>query len=136
MGCGIHIILERRYPDSEWVGVWSSDVGPGKLRAKIARRDYGFFQRFGVRGYRDDVTAIYPRNLPRDVSRFSWLQYMLCPTDYHSASHATLDEFCAAWLAENPNDAEVRAEHATYDLFGIFGDEDEGEHRVVFWFDN
>lgn len=136
MGCDIHIVLERKQVDTEWYGVWSSDIGPGR-RAKIAQRDYGFFARFGVRGRPEDGSSvIYPRNLPRDVSRLSWLQYMRCPTDYHSASHATLAEFCGAWASENPNDPDVRQDHAIYDLLGIGGEEDEGEHRVVFWFDN
>lgn len=136
MGCDIHIVLERRYPgDNDWHGVWCSDIGPNRS-ARIARRDYAFFSRFGVRGRPEDGHIIYPRNLPRDVSRLSWLQFMRAPTDFHSASHATLKEFCDAWIAENPTDENVRPAHAAYDLFGLFGDDGEGEHRVVFWFDN
>lgn len=134
MGCDIHIVMERR-EGSEWVGIWSSDVGPRKDgRALIARRDYGFFSRFAVRGSTGDV--IYPRNIPKDVSRLAWLQYMKAPTDNHSASHASIEEFCDAWMAANSEHPGVRPEFAPYDLLGLFGDEDEGEHRVVFWFDN
>lgn len=134
MGCDIHIVMERR-EGSEWVGIWSSDAGPHKHgRAMIAQRDYAFFSQFAVRGSAGNT--IYPRNIPKDVSRLAWLQYMKAPTDFHSASHASIKEFCDAWLAVNEGHADVRPEFASYDLLGIFGDEDEGEHRVVFWFDN
>jgi hypothetical protein len=135
MGCDIHIVLERRHGD-EWLGIWSSDCGPRKDgRALVARRNYAFFAKLGVRGA-SGTTKIWPRNVPVDVSRLAWLQYMKAPTDYHSASYATIDEFCSAWLEANPDSDQVRPQHASYDLLGFFGDEDEGEHRLVFWFDN
>ena len=137
MGCDIHMVLEGKFPgDSDWVGIVAYDRLPGS-RLKFSQRDYGLFQRFGVRGYREDVATIYPRNLPRDVSPLAWRMYMLCPTDYHSASHCTLREFADAWRAENPDDATVRSEHVIYDLFGLWeGEEGEPEYRLVFWFDN
>ncbi len=135
MGCDIHIVMERHEPETgEWVGIWSSDNGPWG-RTKVAQRDYGFFAQFAVRG-RAEQGVIWPRNLPKTVSRLAWLQYMRCPTDYHSASHASVDEFCQAWLAANPNDEKVRREHVAYDLLGLSLDEDDPEHRLVFWFDN
>lgn len=136
MGCDIHIVLERKVSDSEWLGVWSSDVGPRKNgRAPIAMRDYAFFAEIAqVRG--SSESGIYPRNLPVDVSRLAWLQYMRCPTDYHSASHMTVDEFTSAWFRANPDSKEMRREHAAYDLLGLWEDEGDPEHRVVFWFDN
>lgn len=137
MGCDIHIVLERRKRGSlEWIGVWASDEVPIKGRSKIAKRNYGLFSRFGVRGQREDYReVIYPRNIPEDVSRLAWTQYMRSPTDYHSASYATPEEFVAAWVKENPNDPDVRPEHALYDLLQLDTDYD-GEHRLVFWFDN
>jgi len=139
MGCDIHIVLERRKRDSgEWIGQWCSDNLPDRWgRPKCARRDYGLFSRFGVRGPRDDGNAIYPRNIPEDVSRLAWSLYMLSPTDHHSASYCSLEEFIEAWRAENPNDAEVRKDWAHYDLFGVDLDWPENaEYRLVFWFDN
>jgi len=136
MGCDIHMVMERRKQnEAEWVGAWSSDAMPGG-RPGFARRDYGLFQRFGVRGYRDDCKIVYPRNIPEDVSRLAWSEYMRCPTDYHSASHCTPTEFAEAWLAENPDDNGVRAEFALYDMFGIESGEERYEYRLVFWFDN
>lgn len=137
MGCDIHMVLERRDAATEWLGIWSSDVTPGiKGRTKVGQRDYGFFAEVAqVRGRSD--TGLYPRNLPRDVSRLAWLQYMSAPSDYHSASHLSLDEFTAAYLRANPDDPEVRANFAAYDLFDIDAEWPEGcEYRVVFWFDN
>ena len=97
-------------------------------------RDYEFFSRFGVRG--SDEKTIYPRNLPKNVSRLAWFQYMRCPTDYHSASHATPDEFIAAWRSANPDNEVIRKGHELYDLLGLWMDEDDPPHRLVFWFDN
>ncbi len=135
MGCDIHIVMERRLPSFEWVGLWSSDEPPGG-RPKFAQRDYGLFQRFGVRGHRVGG-VIYPRNVPIDVSRLAWLQYMRSPTDHHSASHCTPQEFADAWLAENPDQNIVRPDHALYDLFGLDTSyPEDAEYRLVFWFDN
>ena len=137
MGCDIHMVLEAKFPgDNDWVGMVAYDHLPGQ-RPKISDRDYGVFQRFGVRGRTEGAKVIYPRNLPRDVSSLAWKMYMCCPEDYHSVSHCTLREFADAWLAENPNDETVRAEHAIWDLFGVSDvDADAPEYRLVFWFDN
>jgi hypothetical protein len=137
MGCDIHIVLERRRAGSpEWVGLWSTDTIPGD-RPFFAQRDYGLFSRFGVRGHRDDGKVIYPRNVPEDVSRLAWTQYMRAPTDYHSPSWTTLTEFAEAWLDENSQMSKVRREHALWDMFRIDGSWPEGvEYRLVFWFDN
>ncbi|MEM1151827.1 MAG: hypothetical protein AAGI03_14980 [Pseudomonadota bacterium] len=138
MGCDIHIVLESRKPgSSEWIGHWCTDNLPTRRRPRIADRDYAFFQRFAVRGTSESGKVIYPRNLPEDLSRLAWSLYMLRPTDHHSASHCTPMEFAEAWLEENPNQDEIRAEFAFWDMFGI--DEEwppETEYRLVFWFDN
>ena len=139
MGCDIHIVLERRREGSDrWIGEFTSDnfkcVGKN-LEAR--NRDYGFFHRIaGVRGWGDnDKVDHYPKNLPRDVSDLAWDQYMTRPTDYHTPSHLTAEEFTAAYLAENPNSQTIRNDYAAYDLLGIDPD-DKCEYRVVFWFDN
>ena len=137
MGCDIHIVAERRKAKSaEWIGIWTTDTMPGKARPLFAQRDYGLFQRFGVRGRSESGKVIYPRNIPEDVSRLAWTQYMRCPEDHHSASHCTPQEFADAWLAENPNAEGIRADHAVYDLLGIDSYPDGFEYRLVFWFDN
>lgn len=135
MGCDIHIVLERRTsgkPWEDWIGVMATDYHPG-ARLPVAQRDYNFFAEVAnVRGETSDFRN-YPRNLPADVSRLAWQQYMKAPTDYHSPSHMPLDEFCATYVKINPEKA--RAEHAAYDLFGVYGDEGF-DYRVCFWFDN
>ena len=134
MGCDIHLVLECKFDgDSSWTGVWSSDRMPGS-RTLAANRDYGLFSRFAVRGP-SGGPVIYPRNIPRDVSELSWKLYMLAPTDHHSASHCTIEEFTSAYLAEHPASDAVREKYASYDLFGVFGEDGE-EYRLVFWFDN
>lgn len=136
MGCDIHIVVERKLKgSSEWTGIWSSDDGPCR-RAHVAQRDYGFFAEVAsVRG--ESSKSLYPRNLPVDVSRLAWLRYMQSPTDHHSASHMSVQDFVAAWLRANKEPKEVRPDFAAYDLLGIDADWPEGaEYRVVFWFDN
>lgn len=133
MGCDIHVVLERRKRDStEWIGVWASDELPGG-RPRVCRRDYDFFGHFNVRS--TVQTPIYPRNIPEDVSRLAWAQYMQAPTDHHSPSYATPQEFVERWLLANPDDQEVRRDCALWDLLRLDTDFD-GDHRVVFWFDN
>ena len=135
MGCDIHIVMECKWDgDSSWTGAWSSDCMAGG-RPLAASRDYGLFSRFGVRGPSDKPT-IYPRNIPRDVSDLAWKLYMDAPTDHHSASHCSLEEFCSAYLGENPESKTVRKEFAAYDLFGVFSGDDRRQYRLVFWFDN
>jgi hypothetical protein len=131
MGCDIHLVVERRRkPTEKWVGIFSSDHSVG-VRPKIAQRDYDFFAEVAnVRGSGPN----YPRNVPEDISVLAWQGYMSSPTDHHSASHMSASEFCQIYLKVNP-DAGL-AEQAAYDLLGIWGDDGEAEHRVVFWFDN
>jgi hypothetical protein len=135
MGCDIHIVVERRKserPTDEWIGFIATDYHPG-CRLPVAARDYNFFAEVAnVRG-NTSTHKNYPRNLPEDVSDLAWQQYMRAPTDYHSPSNMPLDEFCENYVKINPEKA--RAEHTSYDLFGIYGDEGF-EYRVVFWFDN
>lgn len=137
MGCDIHMVLERRLPEREWIGLWSSDEFPGRDRPMIARRDYDFFAEVaGVRGH--GSSSSYPRNLPEDVSRLSWVQYMRAPTDHHSVSHLSAADFVATYKRVNPEGRHgYRPEFALYDLLGIDAEWPEGaEYRVVFWFDN
>lgn len=139
MGCDIHIVLETRKrrtetePAGPWIGVWCSDRMPDG-RAPVARRDYDFFAAVaGVRGRPDDFRN-YPKNLPEDVSALAWREYMRAPTDHHSASHMTAEEFVSVYRAVNPVPDES-AGRSHYLLLGNDWDEDE-DRRVVFWFDN
>ena len=126
MGCDIHTVIEENV-DGRWIGVCASDRM--KVRPVYAQRDYSFFGSIAnVRGSGSN----YPQNLPRDVSDLAWHLYMRSPTDHHSVSHMSLDKFCDIHNAGRPN--ESRAEYAVEDLTGIY--KDEGEHRIVFWFDN
>lgn len=133
MGCDIHIVLERRLPGKEWVGLYATDYHPGG-RLSVAKRDYEFFAEIAsVRG--SSKSSRYPKNVPEDLSELAWTEYMRCPTDHHSASHASLADFCDVYLSVNPNAG--RKEFAAHDLFGVDSDWPENaEYRVVFWFDN
>lgn len=138
MGCDIHMVLERRLPGKQWIGLWSSDEFPDRRvgRPMIARRDYGFFAEVaGVRGRFD--TTIWPRNLPEDVSPLAWAQYMRAPTVHHTPSYLTAQDFVAAYQRANPEGRDYRPEWALSDLLGVDLDWPKGaEYRVVFWFDN
>lgn len=127
MGCDIHTVIEENV-DGHWIGVVASDRTAG--RPIYAQRDYDFFAYIAnVRGNGPN----YPQNLPRDVSSLAWHLYMLAPTDYHNPSFMDLDAFCNAHHKVNPTMS--REDYATYDLTNISPEED-GEFRVVFWFDN
>jgi hypothetical protein len=132
MGCDIHIVVERRRKAGEpWMGLYTTDRLPGG-RPKIAQRDYDFFGAVAGVRCRPEGFSNYPRNVPEDISQLAWQEYMRCPTDHHSASHMSAAEFCAIHHKVNPQIS--REEWAMADLLGIDGD--DGEHRVVFWFDN
>lgn len=138
MGCDIHIVLEKKEPDTEWVGVYCTDELPGP-RIEIAQRDYRFFAEIAqVRGEGKGEEKHYARNLPRDVSRLAWLSYMRAPMDYHHASYMSVDDFVKAWLFCNKgNIEEAKLEWAANELLGpLIGEEYGCEFRVVFWFDN
>lgn len=132
MGCDIHIVLERRRrPGEPWVGLYATDKLPGG-HPEIARRDYDFFGAVARVRRQPEGFSNYPQNVPEDVSQLAWQLYMRSPTDHHSASHMTAAEFCAIHHKVNPQAS--REEWAASDLLGVDGD--DGEHRVVFWFDN
>jgi len=127
MGCDIHTVIEEKVK-GKWIGVVASDR---MLKRPIyAQRDYQFFGAIAnvrVEGSR------HPKNVPVDVSDLSWHLYMRHPTDHHSASYMSIEEFCIAHNKCRPDSS--RLENCVVDLTGIsLGD---GEHfRVVFWFDN
>ncbi len=103
----------------------------------VAQRDYSFFAELAsVRGssHRNN----YPRNLPVDMSTLTKRMFWQAPTDYHSASFMSVDEFSECWMRVNKNsDRGIRSEFIGYDLLGIdHEDENKFEHRIVFWFDN
>ena len=126
MACDIHTVIEEKV-DGKWIGVAASDRM--KTRPIYAQRDYSFFGAVAnVRGGGSN----YPQNIPRDVSDLAWHLYMCSPTDHHSASHMSLEKFCGIHNVQRPDAS--RAEWAVEDLTGI--DKEEGDHRVVFWFDN
>ena len=137
MGCDIHIVLERRREGSNrWIGEFTSDNWVIGRNLYARQRDYGFFGRLaGVRSSPQGGPRHYPKNLPRDVSELAWDSYIQYPTDHHSVSHLSIEDFCAAFLAENPNHKHVREDSIMGDLLGVYKDSN-CEYRVVFWFDN
>lgn len=127
MGCDIHTVIEEKV-GGRWIGVAASDRMA--KRPLYGQRDYSFF---GAIANVRERGENYPKNLPRDVSELAWHLYMRAPTDYHSASHMSLEEFCAIHNRLNPK--ESRLEYAVEDLTGLYNEESE-QYRVVFWFDN
>lgn len=142
MGCDIHIVVERKIADGEWIGIWCSHTSPNIGYNRPNRRNYQFFAEVaGVRGRPEKNKKSRPRFIPKDISALAWEELMACPTDYHSHSHMSLKEFCEHWVTANPEKegygSEIRKDHVEYDLFGIDYDWPENaQYRVVFWFDN
>lgn len=148
MGCDIHIVVERRLKGrTKWVGLYSSDAAYQIIRKNMiaARRDYGFFADLAsVRG--QSSLSQYPQNLPEDMSDLTREQFWRSPTDYHSASHMTIDQFTKTWMHSNQKldeqwrSKDIRSDYAAYDLLGVspddFDDDKRPDYRVVFWFDN
>lgn len=127
MGCDIHTVIEKKVKD-KWIGVAASDCA--KDHPIYAYRDYDFFADIAnVRGR----GRHYPKNLPEDVSDLAWHLYMRAPTDHHSPSFMSIEQFCQLHHEHNPSKS--RAEYFVGDLTGLWPDED-GPYRVVFWFDN
>lgn len=133
MGCDIHIVIERkRKDDQKWTGLLSTDQL--HERPVYAQRDYDFFAEVAnVRGR--TTRGNYPKNIPENVSELAWQEIMSCPTDYHSASYMSVQEFCALHNEIRPECS--REGTAVYDLLGLDLSWPEGaDYRVVFWFDN
>ena len=128
MGCDIHTVIEERV-GGKWIGVVASDRM--QKRPIYAQRDYEFFGAVASVRERGDK---YPVGFPYDVSDLSWYLFSKVPTDYHSASHMSVEEFCAIHHRVNPEAS--RTEYAVHDLMGLWGADDGAEFRVVFWFDN
>ncbi|GJM01925.1 MAG: hypothetical protein DHS20C08_04260 [Rhodomicrobium sp.] len=138
MGCDIHIVLEKKVHETEWLGLYCTDDLPSR-RPVFAQRNYDFFAALAnVRGRGDN----YPRGLPSDISRLAWLKFSECPTDNHSSSNMALSEFIEIWktsiFEKEPfysDELGIRANYIEYDLFQLHAEPDD-QYRVVFWFDN
>lgn len=149
MGCDIHYVLERRVkerPWEGWTGLYSSDALPTRPLAK--QRDYAFFGEVAsVRGERSPL-GFFPRNLPKDVSKLAWDEYMSAPLDHHSVSHLSARDFANAWWRvqklgdrkpKNHWGADITEKNVVEALLGPWDFYEENckhEYRVVFWFDN
>lgn len=127
MGCDIHTVIEEKVGD-RWIGVVASDRMA--KRPIYAQRDYNFF---GAIANVRVGGGKYPIGLPYDLSDLSWYLFSKYPTDHHSASHMSADEFCDIHHKVNPEMS--RAEYGINDLMGLYGEEG-AEFRIVFWFDN
>lgn len=154
MGTDIHFTVEHRTADfPTWIGVYSTTVTPNFPMADIdgnakfnrwplyKDRNYSFFAALaGVRG-----PGPAPKGVPEDASALTRREVAAWDVDVHSHSHLSLQEFVGTWLQVcNPD---LFAEHSKEMLdgagpitptlskyMGVW--EDEGDFRVVFWFDN
>lgn len=154
MGTDIHFTVENKTADAPtWIGVYSTSVTPNfplvdvdgnakfNRRALYKDRNYNFFAALaGVRG-----PGPASKGVPEDASALTRREVAVWGVDGHSHSHLSLQEFVGTWLQVcNP---ELFAAHAKEMLdgagpitptlskyMGVWGD--EGDFRVVFWFDN
>ena len=123
MGCDIHIAVEKKVGD-KWV-----------MRDRLhytkpsTNRNYPRFAALaGVRGDGPD-----PRGLPEDIGESTRLYRDEWGSDGHSDSWLPLKEACRAWLETDWQPDDFARKYPECHYFDV---EDQGEYRVVFWFDN
>lgn len=154
MGTDIHFTVEHKTADSPtWIGVYSTSMTPNfpladidgnvKFNLQVLYEDcyYSFFAALaGVRG-----PGPAPKGVPEDASALTRREVAAWDVGGHSHSHLSLQEFVGTWLQVcNPD---LFAAHSKEMLdgagpitptlskyMGVWGD--EGDFRVVFWFDN
>lgn len=162
MGTDIHLYVEKKLPDGDWVFIQdlnktiiaeglAGTEGMGNNRAfywKASSRNYNMFSLLaGVRGPGPD-----PKGLPTDVSSYVWYEHECMGSDAHSASWSTPLEFMEAYIQSHSIDDEhspmdkyvqVRITDGVQRAVGKFMYEmcsvdmdDNLEHRFVYWFDN
>ncbi len=149
MGCDIHLVIETKAPDGEWVGTWNSggpwvDKYDPHTRAHpfivLGERDYAFFG--AVAGVRIDGPK--PLGMPEDASPLARTCALAWDGDGHSHSYMPMREFIAAKLQGDNRVAEAMRQRIDGKdpviefLATAFYDPQEhiDGSRVVFWFDN
>lgn len=146
MGCDIHIFLEKRNSENQWIDsmVYENDPYDGFRPLSYYERSYTLFATLaGVRG---DDPIEYPKGIPEDCS----LEYKkLCDDwegDGHSHSYFTLREL----LDAAPSCSELRKDQL-YEFISHLKsiikvqdywvddeeiDDNAEKYRVCFFFDN
>jgi hypothetical protein len=137
MGCDIHLVLERKV-DDHWVAVdtfkgHESAMAKGYTWPAATSRNYQRFAALAsVRG-----EGPSPRGIPADPSDTTSFLVEKWGEDGHSHSWLPLVEAAAIYLATDQcgQPSKYRDEYPCSHFFGV--DENEaGDHRLVFWFDN
>lgn len=132
MGADIHLFVEVKDEDNNWVMVDKPDVN----------RNYGLFEKMaGVRGELYNA-MVQPRGLPDDVSTGAKLHHLYWEADAHTESYLNLPEIkeLEKWI----NKQEYLGSMPFKYMFGNgFDLDDDSAHntgikdiRFVFWFDN
>lgn len=131
MGCDIHATLEKRVGD-KWVMVRrlseSNDFYGGHFGVRHYRR---FAALAGVRG-----AGPAPKGLPDDVSDSTALFAERWGEDGHSHSWDMVDEELLMRLKAACAPGEAWPSYPKDHFFGLDDFFDDGEHRIVYWFNN
>lgn len=122
MGCDIHALIERKVC-GKWVMV-------NRLNGAGTNRNYRRFAALaGVRGDGPDA-----KGLPNDLSESGRLYADEWEGDAHSHSFLGVKEAAAIFLATAYELDNYAKSYPCIHFFEI--EDDEDEHRLVFWFDN
>lgn len=148
MGCDIHMVLEKKH-NGAWVGLHSfpyaatqnkpTDTYPLRLGSSwaVRSRNYELFADLaGVRG--EGTMGNEPRGVPDDASHLTDMEVEEDGPDGHSHTYMLLSEAWPLFLIHTlPGEIlEANRRQLGMGLFGLSGDDDPDDYRLIIWFDN
>lgn len=133
MGCDIHLFVERKNADGEWVGE--------HVRYPDVKRNYGGFAALAPCGRGSWECTPQMRNLPPDASDEARRSYEEWGCDAHTPSYLyknELDDILDFFLNKiRDREGDLIAVHAQSFVLNILQQmKNHDAERIVFWFDN
>lgn len=136
MGCDIHLVVERKVGD-KWVTVRIPRLirdsrNDNWVSAPCNRRNYNRFAALaGVRGVGPD-----PRGIPWDASETARVMIEDWGVDGHSHSWLGLTDAARLFLETEFGNIDDFTKKYPHDAYFDIDEDQKGEYRIVYWFDN